>query len=119
MIWMLTGCFCPSLTTLPTICSQPACVHGSVLKINGTGQALLTLRTTNNSSDRGIAFQNAGNAYVASINVEDAGSDTGDLVKMALKKGDRVLYGKYSGTEIAVDGDDVLIMRESDILATL
>ena len=46
-------------------------------------------------------------------------SDSGDLVKMSLKKGDKVLYGKYSGTEIAVDGDDVLIMRESDILATL
>ena len=46
-------------------------------------------------------------------------SDTGDLVKMSLKKGDKVLYGKYSGTEIAVNGDDVLIMRESDILATL
>lgn len=46
-------------------------------------------------------------------------SDTGDLVKMSLKKGDKVLYGKYSGTEIAVDGDEVLIMRESDILATL
>jgi len=46
-------------------------------------------------------------------------SDTGDLVKMSLKKGDKVLYGKYSGTEIVVDGDDVLIMRESDILATL
>ena len=46
-------------------------------------------------------------------------SDTGDLVKMSLKKGDKVLYGKYSGTEIAVDGNDVLIMRESDILATL
>ena len=46
-------------------------------------------------------------------------SDTGDLDKMSLKKGDKVLYGKYSGTEIAVDGDDVLIMRESDILATL
>jgi len=46
-------------------------------------------------------------------------SDTGDLVKMSLAKGDKVLYGKYSGTEIAVDGDDVLIMRESDILATL
>jgi chaperonin GroES len=38
---------------------------------------------------------------------------------MSLKKGDRVLYGKYSGTEIIVAGDDVLIMRESDILATL
>jgi chaperonin GroES len=46
-------------------------------------------------------------------------SDSGELIKMSLKKGDRVLYGKYSGTEIMVDGDDVLIMRESDILATL
>ena len=46
-------------------------------------------------------------------------SDSGELIKMSLKEGDRVLYGKYSGTEIAVNGDDVLIMRESDILATL
>ena len=46
-------------------------------------------------------------------------SDSGDLVKMTLKNGDKVLYGKYSGTEITVDGDDVLIMRESDILAIL
>ena len=46
-------------------------------------------------------------------------SDSGDLVKMTLKNGDKVLYGKYSGTEITVDGDDVLIMRESDNLATL
>ncbi len=46
-------------------------------------------------------------------------SDAGEVIKMELKKGDKVLYGKYSGTEIAVDGDDVLIMRESDILATL
>ena len=46
-------------------------------------------------------------------------SDTGDIISMTLKKGDKVLYGKYSGTEIKVNGDDVLIMRESDILATL
>ena len=46
-------------------------------------------------------------------------SDSGELIKMTLKKGDKVLYGKYSGTEITVNGDDVLIMRESDILATL
>jgi chaperonin GroES len=38
---------------------------------------------------------------------------------MTLKVGDNVLYGKYSGTEITVVGDDVLIMRESDILAVL
>ena len=46
-------------------------------------------------------------------------SDSGSSVKMSVKKGDKVLYGKYSGTEINIDGDDVLIMRESDILAVL
>lgn len=44
-------------------------------------------------------------------------SDSGNIVKVTLKSGDKVLYGKYSGTEITVDGEDVLIMRESDILA--
>jgi len=46
-------------------------------------------------------------------------SDSGNLVDMTLKAGDTVLYGKYSGTEITVDGEDVLIMRESDILAVV
>ena len=36
---------------------------------------------------------------------------------MTVKKGDTVLYGKYSGTEIQLEGDDLLIMREGDILA--
>ncbi len=38
---------------------------------------------------------------------------------MTVKTGDTVLYGKYAGTEITVDGQDVLIMRESDILAII
>ncbi len=46
-------------------------------------------------------------------------SDTGTIVKMTVKVGDNVLYGKYSGTEVTVDGKDYLIMRESDILAIL
>ena len=46
-------------------------------------------------------------------------NDAGNLVKMTLKKGDKVLYGKYSGTEITFEGMDLLIMRESDILAVL
>lgn len=46
-------------------------------------------------------------------------NDGGTLVKMTVKKGDKVLYGKYSGTEISHNGDDLLIMRESDILAVL
>ena len=46
-------------------------------------------------------------------------SEAGDLIKMTLKKDDKVLYGKYSGTEVNINGEDLLIMKESDILATL
>ena len=46
-------------------------------------------------------------------------SDSGNVVKMDVKVNDKVLYGKYSGTEISFEGDDLLIMRESDILAVL
>tara|TARA_Y100000996_G_scaffold403132_1_gene375795 strand:- start:108 stop:392 length:285 start_codon:yes stop_codon:yes gene_type:complete len=46
-------------------------------------------------------------------------SDSGSLIKMNVKVNDKVLYGKYSGTEISFEGDDLLIMRESDILAIL
>ncbi|MAZ68401.1 MAG: co-chaperone GroES [Candidatus Marinimicrobia bacterium] len=46
-------------------------------------------------------------------------NESGNLVKMSVKKGDKVLYGKYSGTEISHNGDDLLIMRESDILAVV
>ncbi len=45
-------------------------------------------------------------------------SDTGERIKPEVKKGDRVLYGKYSGTEVTVDGHEYLILRETDILAT-
>ena len=40
-------------------------------------------------------------------------------VKMEVKEGDQVLYGKYAGTEVNVDGTDYLIMRQSDILAII
>ena len=46
------------------------------------------------------------------------GSGTSDE-KMEVKEGDLVLYGKYSGTEITIDGTDYLIMRQSDILAVV
>jgi len=46
-------------------------------------------------------------------------SDSGNLVEMTVKKGDKVLYGKYSGSEVTFDGIDYVIMRESDILAVL
>ncbi|WP_222707218.1 co-chaperone GroES [Pontibacter qinzhouensis] len=46
-------------------------------------------------------------------------SDQGTLIEPQVKVGDKVLYGKYAGQEIPVDGEDYLIMRESDILAIL
>ena len=46
------------------------------------------------------------------------GPGIGD-VKMQVKKGDLVLYGKYTGTEINIDGKDLLIMQESEILAII
>ena len=46
-------------------------------------------------------------------------NDSGKEVAMSVKKGDKILYGKYSGTEFAFEGTEYLIMRESDILATL
>ena len=45
--------------------------------------------------------------------------DEGKRVKMEVKVGDKVLYGKYSGTEVTIDGEEYLIMRESDILAII
>jgi chaperonin GroES len=46
-------------------------------------------------------------------------AEDGKLVAMQVKVGDKVLYGKYSGTEVSFDGDDYLIMRESDIFAVI
>lgn len=45
--------------------------------------------------------------------------DDGKVRKLDVKKGDRILFSKYSGTEVNLDGDEHLIMREDDILAVL
>lgn len=46
-------------------------------------------------------------------------SDEGKLITPEVKVGDSVLYGKYSGTEVTIDGEELLIMRESDIFAIM
>jgi chaperonin GroES len=46
-------------------------------------------------------------------------NDDGKITGLQVKVGDSVLYGKYSGTEVSVNGEDLLIMRESDIFAVL
>jgi chaperonin GroES len=46
-------------------------------------------------------------------------AEDGKLIKPDVKAGDRILFGKYSGTEVKIDGDELLIMREDDILGIL
>ncbi|HQR83053.1 MAG: co-chaperone GroES [Thiotrichales bacterium 32-46-8] len=46
-------------------------------------------------------------------------ADNGNIVPMSVKVGDKVLFGKYAGQEVKVDGADVLVMREDDIIAIL
>ncbi len=48
-----------------------------------------------------------------------ARDENGKLVALDVKKGDRVLFGKWSGTEVKIDGQDLLIMKESDIMGVL
>ncbi len=46
-------------------------------------------------------------------------TEGGEVVPMDVKTGDKVLFGKYSGTEVKVDGEDLLVMREEDIMAVI
>jgi chaperonin GroES len=48
-----------------------------------------------------------------------ARNDKGELVKPDVKPGDRVLFGKWSGTEVKIDGEDLLIMKESDVMGVI
>jgi chaperonin GroES len=45
--------------------------------------------------------------------------DSGKLIPMEVKKGDRILMGKYAGTEVKIDGEEHIIMREDDVLAII
>jgi chaperonin GroES len=48
-----------------------------------------------------------------------ARKDSGELIEMAVKPGDKVLFGKWSGTEVTLDGEELLMMKESDIMGII
>jgi len=48
-----------------------------------------------------------------------ARDDSGKLIPLDLKAGDRILFGKWSGTEVKIDGQDYLIMKESDVMGVI
>jgi chaperonin GroES len=45
--------------------------------------------------------------------------DSGELISMTIKAGDKILFGKWSGTEVKIDGEDLMIMKESDVLGII
>jgi chaperonin GroES len=49
----------------------------------------------------------------------DARDERGEVVALAVKTGDRVLFGKWSGSEVKLDGEDLLIMKESDLMGVI
>ncbi|OIQ32262.1 co-chaperone GroES [Phaeobacter sp. B1627] len=50
---------------------------------------------------------------------EGARKDSGELIAMAVNEGDTILFGKWSGTEVTVDGEELLMMKESDIMGVI
>ena len=50
---------------------------------------------------------------------EGARKDSGELIAPSVKAGDRILFGKWSGTEVTLDGEELLIMKESDIMGII
>jgi chaperonin GroES len=48
-----------------------------------------------------------------------ARKDSGELIEMAVKPGDKVLFGKWSGTEVTINGEELLMMKESDIMGII
>ncbi len=50
---------------------------------------------------------------------EGARKDSGELIAMSVKAGDQVLFGKWSGTEVTLNGEELLIMKESDIMGII
>jgi chaperonin GroES len=71
----------------------------------------------------GIIIPDSAKEKPAQGEVVAAGSgrrtEDGKVLALEVKKGDKILFGKYSGTEIKVDGDDYLIMREDDVLGII
>ncbi|KAF0226293.1 MAG: chaperonin [Beijerinckiaceae bacterium] len=66
----------------------------------------------------GTAQEKPQEGEVVSVGPGARGED-GKLVALDVKKGDRVLFGKWSGTEVKIDGQDLLIMKESDIMGVI
>ena len=92
-------------------------------KIRPLGDRVIVKAMTQETSKSGIIIPDTAKEKPQQGKVVAVGpgrlSENGERLSPEVKSGDVVLFGKYSGTEIEVDGDELLILRESDILAVL
>ena len=92
-------------------------------KIRPLGDRVVVQAMTQEKSKSGIIIPDTAKEKPQQGKVVAVGpgrlSESGDRLEPEVKEGDVVLFGKYSGTEIEVDSDPLLILRESDILAVL
>lgn len=115
---MLTPCE-PDLPDSETFCNQERLIwrsplHDRVLvrRIEGEEKTAGGLIIPDNAKEKPQEGE------VISVG-EGARKDSGELIPMAVKAGDRILFGKWSGTEVKIDGEELLIMKESDILGIM
>jgi chaperonin GroES len=95
------------------------------MKFKPLGDRILVQRTeeSDQKSAGGIIIPDTAKEKPSKGTVVEAGpgatKEDGSRIAMELKKGDEVLFGKYSGTDVTIDGTEYLIMRESDVLGIL
>jgi len=96
------------------------------VKIRPLGDRILVKRLDEEKEQRtagGIIIPDTAKEKPMEAKVEAVGPgrrlDDGKLVKLDVKVGDRVLIGKYSGTDVKIDGEEYLIMREDDVLGVI
>ncbi|HYE61623.1 MAG TPA: co-chaperone GroES [Phycisphaerales bacterium] len=110
-----------SKTASPSKTNKPA----SKTNVRPLGDKILVRRDEAASkTESGIIIPEAGKERPKTGVVEAVGSGaldktTGERVPLSVKKGDRILFTSYAGTELKLDGDELLIMTEDDILAVI
>ena len=111
------------LATVQRVSSAEIVIEGEIFTSIGDGCLMFVCvekddvsQNINNMVNKLLNFRMLdGTKGITSSSLNDSGKE----VAMSVKKGDKILYGKYSGTEFAFEGTEYLIMRESDILAIL
>jgi chaperonin GroES len=94
------------------------------MKVKPLADRILVRRTAEEEVKKGgiiipdTAKEKPQQAEVIAVGPGDVGED-GKRIPMEVKKGDRILIGKYAGTEVKIDGKEYIIMREDDVLAII